>query len=115
MSRKKKWSQLAPMKLSNALSLLTDLRLAITIAILPTLRDVFHNPILLVKPQALSRVFMAHLWMVIGDGADSRSRDVKHHLINTNAYGSVLDIGAGRLVYVCVFVFSSFFFFKSFC
>ena len=86
---------LAPMKLSKALSLLTDLRFAITIAIIPTLRDVFRNPTLLIRPQALSRVFMAHLWVVYGDGSDSRSRDVKHHLINPNAYGSVLDIGAG--------------------
>jgi hypothetical protein len=91
------------MKLSNALSLLTDLRFAITIALLPTLRDVFHNPSLLVRPQALSRVFMAHLWVVYGDGADHRSRDVKHHLINPNAYGSVLDIGAGWLVVLSLF------------
>jgi len=83
------------MKLSNALSLLTDLRQAITIAVLPTLRDVFHNPTLLVRPQALSRVFMAHLWLVCGEGADSRSRDIKTLLIKPNAYGSVLDIGAG--------------------
>ena len=84
------------MKLSNALSLLTDIRLAITIAILPTLRDVFRNPTLLFRPQALSRVFMAHLWVIVGDGADLRSRDVKNHLIRPNAYGSVLDIGAGQ-------------------
>ena len=83
------------MKLSDALSLLTDLRLAISIAILPTLRDVFRNPTLLVRPQALSRVFMAHLWLVLGEGADLGSRDIKNDLINTNAYGSVLDVGAG--------------------
>ena len=88
-----------PMKLSKALSLLTDLRLAITVAILPTLRDVFHEPTLLFRPQALSRVFMAHLWLVFGDGADTRSRDIKYQLINPNAYGSVLDVGAG----LCLF------------
>ena len=84
-----------PMKLTNALSVLTDLRLAITIAILPTIRDVFHKPTLLFRPQALSRVFMAHLWVVVGDGSDTRSRDIKYQLINPNAYGSVLDVGAG--------------------
>jgi hypothetical protein len=83
------------MKLTNALSLLSDLRLAITIAIFPTLSDVFHNPTLLVRPQALSRVFMAHLWAVYGEGSDSRSKDIKNHLIKPNAYGSVLDVGAG--------------------
>lgn len=87
------------MKLSKALSLLTDLRLAIKIALLPTLRDVFREPTLLVRPQAFSRVFMAHLWMVYGEGSDTRSRDVKNHLIKPNAYGSVLDIGAGKLVF----------------
>ena len=84
-----------PMKLSKALSLLTDIRIAISIAILPTLRDVFFSPTLLVKPQALSRVFMAHLWLVCGEGADLRSRDIKSHLITLNAHGSVLDVGAG--------------------
>ena len=96
---------LTSMKLSNALSVLSALRLAISTAILPTLRDVFHNPTLLFKPQALSHVFMAHLWVVFGEGADSGSREIKNQLINSNAYGSVLDVGAGW----CFF----FFFFSS--
>ena len=83
------------MKLSNALSLLSAVQQAISIAILPTLRDVYRNPTLLVKPQALSRVFMAHLWVVVGEGADLGSRDNKNQLITPNAYGSVLDVGAG--------------------
>ena len=83
------------MKISNAFNLLTDLRFAITIALLPTLKDIFHNPSLLFRPQSLSRVFMAHLWVVFGDGIDQNSKDVKIHLIAPNAYGSVLDIGAG--------------------
>jgi hypothetical protein len=89
------------MKLSNAFSLLTDLRFAITIAILPTLRDIYRNPTLLVRPQALSRAFMANLWLVFGDGTDLNSRDVKDHLIKPNAYGSVLDIGAGWRFFSC--------------
>ena len=83
------------MKLSDALSLLSDVRLAISIAILPTLRDIYRNPTLLVRPQALSRVFMAHLWVVAGEGADLNSRDIRNQLINPNACGSVLDVGAG--------------------
>ena len=83
------------MKLSKAFSLLTDIRLAIQIAILPTLKDVLHKPTLLFNPQALSRVFMAHLWLVLGENADLNSKDVKYQLINPNAYGSVLDVGAG--------------------
>jgi hypothetical protein len=83
------------MKLSNALSLITDLRIAITVAILPTLRDVFHNPTLLVRPKAFGHAFMASLWVVFGDGADLKSRDAKNDLITPNACGSVLDVGAG--------------------
>ncbi|KAF8797826.1 hypothetical protein BYT27DRAFT_7204029 [Phlegmacium glaucopus] len=84
------------MKLSNALGVLTDLRLAISFALLPTLKDVFRNPILLLRPQTLSRAFMANLWEAIGDGVDQNGRDVKIDLITPNAYGSVLDIGAGH-------------------
>jgi len=84
------------MKLSNGLSLLIDLRFAITVALLPTLKDVFRNPTLLLRPQTLSRVFMANLWVVFGDGTDLNAREVKNDLITPNAYGSVLDIGAGE-------------------
>ena len=100
------------MKLSKALSLLTDIRIAISIAILPTLRDVFFSPTLLVKPQALSRVFMAHLWLVCGEGADLRSRDIKSHLITLNTHGSVLDVGAGWCFFllVCLLMEDNFFF-----
>ena len=44
------------MKLFKALSLLTDIRIAISIAILPTLRDVFLSPL---NPK-LFRVFLWH-------------------------------------------------------
>lgn len=88
------------MKLSNALSVLTDLRIAFTIAMLPTLRDVLRSPTLLLRPQALSRVFMAHLWGIYGDGSDLNSRDVKSDLITPNAHGSVLDVGAGWYFFV---------------
>ena len=83
------------MRLSNAFSLLAHLRHAIMVAILPTIRDVFRNPTLLVRPQALSRAFMANLWLVFGDGIDLNSKDVRRDLIAPNAYGSVLDVGAG--------------------
>jgi hypothetical protein len=79
------------MKLSKALSLLTAIRFAITTAALPTLGDIIRNPTLLVRPQALSRAFMANLWAVFGDRMDPN----QSHLIKPNAYGSVLDIGAG--------------------
>lgn len=84
------------MKLSNALSVLTDIRLAIGIALFPTLEDIVRNPTLLVRPKALSRAFMAHLWAVVGDGMNPNI----NHLINPNAYGCVLDIGAGSCFFL---------------
>ncbi|KIM43895.1 hypothetical protein M413DRAFT_442966 [Hebeloma cylindrosporum] len=84
------------MKLSNALSLLTDLRIGISIAIIPTLKAILWNPTLLFRPRALSRIFMANLWMTFGPGVDSSAKAVKEGLITPNAYGIVLDIGAGH-------------------
>ena len=88
------------MKFSNVFNLLTDLWLAISIALLPTLKDIFQNPSLLFRPQSLSRVFMANVWVVFGDYKDQSSKDVKKHLITPNAYGSVLDIGAGSCFFL---------------
>jgi hypothetical protein len=83
------------MKLSNALSLLTDLQLGISVAIIPTLKAILWNPTLLFRPHALSRVFFAHLWKMFGPGVDDNGKSVKEGLITPNAYGVVLDIGAG--------------------
>ncbi|CAA7266691.1 unnamed protein product [Cyclocybe aegerita] len=84
------------MKLANAFSLLSDLRIAIQVAIIPTLTSIFQNPGLVFRPYQLSRVFMAHVWAVFGDGVDTGGKEVKEGLITPNAYGVVLDIGAGH-------------------
>ena len=83
------------MKLSAALSILSDLKFAIQIAVLPTLRAILHSPSLLFRPHALSRTFMANLWVSFGPGSDENGRPTKQRLITPNAYGVVLDIGAG--------------------
>ncbi|KAJ3488074.1 hypothetical protein NLJ89_g11653 [Agrocybe chaxingu] len=84
------------MKLANAFSLLTDLRIAVQVAIVPTLTSILRNPTLLFRPYELSRVFMANVWAVFGDGVDTGGKEVKEGLITPNAYGVVLDIGAGH-------------------
>ncbi|KAI8976413.1 S-adenosyl-L-methionine-dependent methyltransferase [Trametes punicea] len=84
------------MKLSAAFSLLTDLRLAVQAACVPTLSAIFQSPSLLLHPSQISRVFMSHVWKVFGDGVDLNARPVKQSLIPGNAYGVVLDIGAGH-------------------
>lgn len=86
------------MKLSAAFGILLDLRFAILAAFMPTIRAVIKSPSLLLQPRALSRTFMAKLWALIGNGVDENGRVVKQHLINPNAYGIVLDLGAGKSV-----------------
>jgi hypothetical protein len=39
---------------------------------------------------------MANVWTLFGDLVDDGARPVKQHLIAQNAYGVVLDIGAGQ-------------------
>jgi hypothetical protein len=62
---------------------------------MPTLKAIFWNPTLLFQPRELSRIFMANLWVLFGPGTDNASKTVKEGLITPNAYGIVLDIGAG--------------------
>jgi hypothetical protein len=82
------------MKLAAVLAPAIDLCFAIRAAFLPTLRAVIRSPSLL-WPNALSRLFMSHVWVPFGDGVDAISRAVKLELIPGNARGVVLDIGAG--------------------
>ncbi|KAF8968519.1 S-adenosyl-L-methionine-dependent methyltransferase [Flammula alnicola] len=84
------------MKLSNAFSLLTDLRFGLAVAWMPTLKAILASPTLLFRPHALSRVYMANLWLTFGDGVDGNGKDTKNALITPHAYGVVLDIGAGH-------------------
>ncbi|KAF9466807.1 hypothetical protein BDZ94DRAFT_1157451 [Collybia nuda] len=83
------------MKLSAAFSILLDLRVGIQAALLPTLRAIMASPSLIFRPAALSRSFMANLWISFGKGVDENGRAVKIQLITPHAHGVVLDIGAG--------------------
>lgn len=84
------------MKFATKFSILTDLRLAVQHAFLPTVRDIIRSPSLLLHPTALSRLFMSHVWIPFGNGVDEGGRPVKQGLITPYAYGVVLDIGAGQ-------------------
>jgi hypothetical protein len=83
------------MKLAAAFALLPDLFLALKAAFLPTCRVVLRSPILLFYPATISRLLMANVWTIFGSLVDEGSRTVKQDLITQNAYGVVLDIGAG--------------------
>jgi hypothetical protein len=84
------------MKLTAAFSLLQDLRIAIQTASLPTIYALINSPSLLFNPIAVSRLFMANIWVQFGRFVDEAGRAVKEDLIPPNAHGVVLDIGAGN-------------------
>ncbi|KAL1942231.1 hypothetical protein VTO73DRAFT_6295 [Trametes versicolor] len=84
------------MKLSAAFAILLELRLAIGAAFVPTVTAIFKAPSLLWHPHQVSRIFMAHVWTLFGNGIDEGGRPVKQALIPENAHGVVLDIGAGH-------------------
>jgi hypothetical protein len=44
----------------------------------------------------VSRPFIANVWLTFGKLVDEGGKDVKLNLIPANAYGTVLDIGAGQ-------------------
>ncbi len=83
------------MKLSASLAVLEDLRLAFQAALVPTVIAILKSPRLLIRPHEVSRIFMAHVWKVFGNGIDEGGRPAKEGLIRANASGVVLDIGAG--------------------
>jgi hypothetical protein len=83
------------MKWTTALSILQDLFQILQIGAMPTLWAVLLSPSLLLRPRALSRLYFAKVWVLFGAGVNENSRAVKELLITPNAYGVVLDIGAG--------------------
>ena len=82
-------------------SLLFDLYLALRFALWPTVTHIWATPSLLFHPTAISRIFMSNVWTVFGPGIDQNSAQVKTALITQNAYGVVLDIGAGKPSLTC--------------
>ena len=66
---------------------------------MPTLVAVLLNPSLLFHWNALSKLFMANLWVEFGKGVDENGREEKQRLLMTpgnEPEGVVLDLGAGE-------------------
>ncbi|TDL23366.1 hypothetical protein BD410DRAFT_746760 [Rickenella mellea] len=84
------------MKLSTIFGLFGQLRFAIQVSTIPTLRVVFREPSLLLRPRTISRLFMAKAWESFGHFCDMNGRADKEALLTPNAYGVVLDLGAGH-------------------
>ncbi|KLO10194.1 hypothetical protein SCHPADRAFT_943022 [Schizopora paradoxa] len=78
-----------------ALSLYQDLKAAIKVAFMPTLKAILREPTLLFRPLEVRRAFMAHVWTAFGGNADAWMREDKEKLVRPNASGVVFDLGAG--------------------
>ncbi|KAF8120284.1 hypothetical protein EV363DRAFT_130196 [Boletus edulis] len=76
--------------------LLSDLYIALQLALTPTLRHIWATPSLIFHPTAISRIFMSYVWTAFGAGIDENNVQLKTSLITKNAYGVVLDLGAGH-------------------
>jgi hypothetical protein len=46
---------------------------------------------------------MSHVWNAAGNAIDEGGRDVKTNLIPENAYGTILDIGAGQTTDIYIY------------
>ena len=73
----------------------TDLAAALRVAWRPTFHAVCKDPIFLLRPFALRRVFFANVWDSFAASTDENGRAVKQGLITPRASGIVLEIGAG--------------------
>ncbi|XP_006457491.1 hypothetical protein AGABI2DRAFT_212927 [Agaricus bisporus var. bisporus H97] len=83
------------MKLQAAFAIVFELVFAIRTAFLPTLLAIWKSPSLLLHPQQLSRLLFSNIWVFFGPVTDENGKPFKEALITPNAYGVVLDIGAG--------------------
>lgn len=84
------------MKLTAALSILADFRVVVQTAFIPVFLAILDSPSILLRPKALSRLFLAKIWAGgFGAGVDVGAREVKEGLITPYAQGVVLDLGAG--------------------
>lgn len=80
----------------SSFNLVHDLYLALKFALWPTIRHISTTPSVLFHPAAISRIFFSHVWTAFGAGIDENGAQLRTSLITPNAYGVVLDIGAGE-------------------
>jgi hypothetical protein len=86
------------MKISRAFELPVRLYHVVRCALLPTIQALWQTPALIFSSTMISRLFMARVWIAMGDSIDEGRKVVKSNLITPNAYGTILDLGAGQIV-----------------
>lgn len=80
---------------SSGFGLLPDIFAVIQLSAFATIRAIFADPSLLLRPLEVRRLIMAEAWKTFGPGLDENTKDIKKRLITPHATGVVLDIGAG--------------------
>ncbi|QRV81125.1 methyltransferase domain protein [Ceratobasidium sp. AG-Ba] len=84
------------LRLSPLYSLFPDWWIAVKHGIPRTFKALIARPSLLLHPSTLSRLFFSFVWEKFAPLVDEAARGVKESLVRPNAYGVVLDLGAGH-------------------
>ena len=78
------------------IAVLRELYLICAATLIPNLRAILAQPSLVLHPKNLKTVVFSNIWAFMAPSVDEGGRQVKESLIRPNAFGSVLDLGAGE-------------------
>jgi len=78
------------------IAVLREMCLICSATLVPNLRAILAEPSLLLHPMELKRVIFSNIWAFMSPSVDEGGRQVKESLIRPNAFGVVLDLGAGH-------------------
>ena len=85
-----------PLTLWDRVAVLYELFLICSATLIPNLRAILTQPSLILHPSKLKSVLFSNVWAFMAPSVDQLGREVKESLIRPNAFGLVLDIGAGQ-------------------
>lgn len=90
-----------PLTLWDRITVLHELYLICSATFITNLRAIFVEPSLILHPKKLKAVFFSNVWAFMAPSVDEGGREVKESLIRPNAFGWVLDLGAGESLPPC--------------
>lgn len=73
-----------------------ELYLICSATLIPILHAILAEPTLLLHPKKFKIVLFSNVWNFMAPSVDEGGRDLKQSFIRPNAFGCVLDIGAGQ-------------------
>jgi len=81
------------------LAILYDLFLICLETLIPILHAILAEPTLLLHPKKLKTILFSNVWSFMASSVDERCRELKQSFIRPNAFGCVLDVGAGEFTH----------------